>query len=438
MLVIILDSNFLMGFLQEKLLSINYKIIIFSIYVSIYVISSLLLLNMTYKIGYLKEIEGKYKKYSFTSIFIIYSILSLTLIITTIQISSFKSYSNVVFYLTSYISFISTLGFLSILSFNFYRWYIKGRNKFTLLYGILFSLYCITLVLALIYLISGLATHPSTINYTSPRELRGGTFSINIVFQNHVAIVYDIFFIMSFLLGWILTVFMLKQYSRRIGKYKFWILVSLPLFFYLLHYNGIILSYFNLNDLVNLPSLGVIYPSIETAITTAFINSNIQATGIFFGFSFLTILLKLKNSQLQNYMVITIIGMMILFASRDFHSILLNSLPPNGVITISFMAIGAFMLFTGITSFLKLAARDKEFYADLLTRIESDIALIKNIIVTDKEIKLSNKIKPLIEYSSKWQKEHEYRLMKNEEVIQIIQDVISEVRERKNLKSFTV
>ena len=90
--------------------------------------------------------------------------------------------------------------------------------------------------------------------------------------------------------------------------------------------------------------------------------------------------------------------MIILFGSRDFHSIFLNSFPPSGIITISFMAIGAFMLFTGITSFLKLVARDKEFYADLLTRIESDIALIKNIIVTDKEIKLSNKIKPLIEY----------------------------------------
>ena len=321
---------------------------------------------------------------------------------------------------------------MSILSFNFFRWYLKGRNNFTLLYGILFSFYCITLVLALIYLLSGLATHPATINYTSPIELRAGTFSINIAFQNHVAAVYDIFFIMSFLLGWILTVFMLKQYSRRIGKYKFWILVSLPLFFYLLHYEGIILSYFNLNDLINLPSLGVIYPSIEAAIYAAFINSNIQATGIFFGFSFLTILLKLKNSQLQNYMVITIIGMMILFASRDFHSIFLNSLPPNGVITISFMVIGAFMLFTGIISFLKLAARDKEFYTDLITRIESDISLIKNIILTEKEIELSNKIKPLIEYSNKWQKEHEYRLMKNEEVIQIIQDVISEIRQRKS------
>jgi hypothetical protein len=431
MLVIILDSNFLMGFLQEKLLHFNNKIIIFSIYVSIFVISNLLLLIITYRIGYLKEIEIKYKKYYFISIFIVYSILSLTLITTTIQISLFKSYSNIIFYLTSYISFISTLGFLSILSFNFYRWYLKGKNNFTLIYGILFSLYCITLLLALIYLISGLATHPSTINYTSPRELRGGTFSINIIFQNHVALVYDIFFIMSFLLGWLLTVYMLKQYSRRIGKYKFWILVSIPLFFYLIRYEGIILNYFNLDSIISLPVLGIIYPSIKDAIYTAFTNSNIQTTGIFFGFSFVPILLKLKNSLLQNYMIITIIGMMILFASRDFYSIFLNSIPPNGTITISFMPIGAFMLFTGIISFLKLAARDKEFYRDLIIRIERDISLVKNIILTEKEREISNKIKPLIEFSDRWQKEHEYRLMKNEEVIQIIQDVISEVRERK-------
>ncbi len=431
MLVIILDSNFLMGFLQEKLLSINSKLIIFSTYVSIFMISNLLLLIMTYSIGYLKEIEVKYKKYFFISIFIVYSILSLTFIITTTQIAFFKSYSNIVFYLTSYISFISTLGILSILSFNFYRWYLKGKNNFTLLYGVLFSLYCISLILALIYLTSGLATHPSTINYTSPRELRGGTFSINIVFQNHVALVYDIFFIMSFLLGWLLTVYMLKQYSRRIGKYKFWILVSIPLFFYLIRYEGIILTYFNLDNLISLPILGIIYPSIKVALYTAFLNSNIQMTGIFFGFSFVPILLKLKNSLLQNYMIITIIGMMILFASRDFHSIFLNSIPPNGTITISFMSIGAFMLFIGIISFLKLAARDKEFYRDLIIRIESDISLIKNIVLTEKETEISNKIKPLIEYSNTWQKEHEYRPMKNEEVIQIIQDVISEVREKK-------
>jgi|SRR5215203_4203274 len=437
MLVIILDSNFLMGFLKEKLLFINYKIIIFSIYVSIFIISGIILLNWTYKITYLKDIKNKNSKIYFGLIFLIYSILSSTLIITTIQLSYLKSYSNLVFYLSSYISFISSLCFLSILSFKFFQWYLKGKNRYTLFYGVLFSLYCVTLILALIYLLSGLATHPSTVNYTSPRELRAGTYSINIEFQNNIAILYDIFFIILFLLAWILTVLMLKQYSRRIGIYKFWIIVSLPLLFYLMRYEGIIIDLFNLDDILKLSSLGTIYPNIGAAIYAAFINSNIQATGVFFGLSFLAILLKLKNSQLQNDMLITIIGMMILFASRDFHSIFLNSLPPNGVITTSFMVLGSFMLFNGIISFLKLAVRDKEFYGDLITRLESDTELLKNIIVSEKEMELGKKIKPLMDYSHQWQKEHEYGSMKPEEIKQIIKDVISEYRERKIPSSFS-
>lgn len=431
MLVIILDSNFLMGFLKEKLLSMNYKIIIFSIYVCTFVIAGTILLNWTYRITYLKDIKNNNSKIYFILIFLIYSILSSTLIITTIQISYLKSYSNIVFYLSSYISFISSLGFLSILSFKFFQWYLKGKNKYTLFYGILFSLYCITLLIALIYLLSGLATHPSTINYTSPRELRAGTYSINIEFQNTIAILYDIFFIILFLLAWFLTILMLKQYSRRIGKYKFWIIISLPLVFYLIRFEGIIIDLFNTDDILKFSSLGTIYPNIGEAIYTAFINSNIQATGVFFGFSFLAILSKLKNSQLQNDMLITIIGMMILFASRDFHSIFLNSLPPNGVVTTSFMVLGSFMLFNGIISFLKLAVRDKEFYVDLITRLESDTELLKNIIVSEKEMELTKKIKPLMDYSHQWQKEHEYGSMRPEEIKQIISDVISEYRERK-------
>ena len=166
---------------------------------------------------------------------------------------------------------------------------------------------------------------------------------------------YDISFIISFLLAWILTVFMLKQYSRRIGKYKFWLLVSLPLIFYLLRYEGIILNYFAANEFVIPSMIGSIYSSIGVAFFNAFINSNIQTSGIFFGFSFLAILFKLKDFQLRNDMIITIIGMIILFGSRDFYSIFLNSFPPSGIITISFMPIGAFMLLIGLISFLKLA-----------------------------------------------------------------------------------
>jgi hypothetical protein len=436
LVIIILDSNFEMSFIKKNVLPIDHRIIIFSMYVFTFITSSLLLLNKTYHNTHTNDAKFKNNNLYFISISIIFSFLSLILITTITQLLFLENYSNLVFYFTSYIAFISSFGFLLILSVKFFRWYLIGKNYFTLAYGILFAIYCLSLLLALLYLINGLATHPSNIHYSSPRELRAGTFSINIMFQNNIAIMYDISFIISFLLAWILTVFMLKQYSRRIGKYKFWILVSLPLIFYLLRYEGIILSYFAANEFLIPSTIGSIYSSIGAAFFNAFINSNIQTSGIFFGFSFFAILFKLKNFQLRNDMIITVIGMMILFASRDFYSIFLNSFPPSGIITISFMPIGSFMLLIGLMSFLKLATRDKQFYTDIITKLENDTLLLKNILLSEKEIETSKKIKPLLEYSFQWQKEHDYKEMKIEEVKQIIDDVISEFHEKKTLQSF--
>jgi hypothetical protein len=425
-LVIILDANFLMGFLDEKLFSLNYKLLLFSIYVTVFILSSLFLLKKSYNIMLKKQINFKFKKSFIIIIFIIFFILSGILIDTTIQMLFSKSYNSLVFYITSYVSFISTFGFLSILCFQFFYWYLKGKNIFILVYGILFSFYCITLIFALIYLISGLAIHPSTINHTSPSLLRANTFSININFQNTLANIYDTIFLISFILAWILTVLMLKQYTLRIGKYKFWILVGMPLFFSLIRYEGILFTYVNYYEFITLPVIGNIYKSVQSALLIAFANSSIQTSGLFFGFSFLPILLKLNNYPLKNYMKLTLIGMILLFISRDFDAIFLNSVPPGGVVTISFMPIGAYLLFTGIISFLQIATRDKQFYKDLTIHIENDSELLKNIILSEKEKEISKKIKPLISYSIKWQKEQGYEAMKTDEINQIINDVISE------------
>lgn len=127
---------------------------------------------------------------------------------------------------------------------------------------------------------------------------------------------------------------------------------------------------------------------------------------------------------------------MIIFASRDFHSIFLNSVPPNGVVTISFMILGSFMLFLGIISFLKSAVRDKEFYRAINNKIETDTELLKNIIISEKEKDLAKKIKPLMEYSRKWQEEHEYKDMKIDEITQIIRDVILQLQQNKKNSLF--
>lgn len=432
LLVIILDSNFQISFLKDNLLSYNHKIIIFSIYVSVFISSSLFLLIKSYNKMIHEKIDYK-NKYYFIIIFVILSLLISMLLFTMTEIIFYKSYSGIIFYLISYISFLSTIGFLSIISFRFLKLYKKGKNKFTFFYGILFLFYIITLIIAMIYLINGLAIHPSTINYTSPTQLRANTYSINILFQKTVADIYDVCFIISFLLAWIITISILKQYSTRIGKFKFWILVSLPLIFYLTRYQGILFSFMDYYEIIKMPYLGSISQSIGDSLYIAFANSNIQASGFFFGISFLPIILKLHNYRLINYMNITLIGMTLLFASRDFHAIFLNSVPPGGMITISFMSVGSFLLFLGILSFIKLASRDKQLFKEIYSRVESDSKLLKDIISSEKELNISKKIIPLFDFALKWQQKSDHEQINRSELHQIITDVISELRKKKNL-----
>ena len=135
-------------------------------------------------------------------------------------------------------------------------------------------------------------------------------------------------------------------------------------------------------------------------------------------------------------MIITLIGMIVIFGSRDLHSIFISSFPPGGVVTISFMAIGSFVLFTGIHSFIKLATKDKQFYKDLISKIETDSLLLKDILLSEKEMEVSKRMKSLIDYASDWQKENKYKEMKREEIQEIIDDVLFEIRKSKNISSF--
>ena len=167
----IFNSNFQMGFIKKNLLSVNDKMIVFSAYVIVFVTSGPILLISTERIANRKDIKPSKRLIYSISIFLVFSILSAILVITIMQMYFFNSYSNLVFYLTSYLSLISSFGFLSILSFKFFRWFLIRKNYVAMAYGILFSLYSSSILLALIYLKDGLAIHPSVITFLSPRAL---------------------------------------------------------------------------------------------------------------------------------------------------------------------------------------------------------------------------------------------------------------------------
>ena len=342
--------------------------------------------------------------------------------------SIFKSYSEFVFYLTSYISFGSSLLYLSILSSKFFQLFSVRKNYLTLSHGILFVIYCCSLLLLFLYLIDGLATHPSVIKPVPPRELIAGKYLVNVIFQANLGTIYDILFFTSFILAWILTVLMLRQYNQRIGKYLFWFLASVPLLFHAIRYEMLL----DLGDTVlSSGTANKIPASIGEGIFNSLSNSDIQINAVFFGIPFLLMALKLHDSQLRKVMILTVIGIMLLFGSRDLHSIFVSSVPPGGVVTISFMTIGSYLVSTSLISFLKLVTRDKQLYAYLTNKIEKDNKLFKDLVLSERKILTANMAKPLIDYSFQWQKDHSYEELSVQEVKQIIQEVTSELKERR-------
>ena len=149
----------------------------------------------------------------------------------------------------------------------------------------------------------------SSLNNTRPRVI------------NTLTSVYDITSFFSFVLAWLATVLMLKEYSKRKNKFAYWFVVTLPLIFFLSIYELALYYFANYQSGDILTSINVNsdvygYNTLETIL-----NLNLQLGGAFFGIAFLTIAVKLSGRETQRKaLILTGVGMMFLFGSRYRYS----------------------------------------------------------------------------------------------------------------------
>jgi len=394
-------------------------------------VSAFLLLVYTKKYTNVNKTNSNLKLL-YISIFTISIFLSLVLLVTIGQMLIYNKYNNISFYLVAFTSILSTIGFSSILSLQFFKWFLRTKNYIIFSFVLFFSIYIFSIVIGLVYLNFAFSTFPDDIKPKSPRALKANLYNLDPLLETNLAQIYNICFFISSILACSLTVLMLKQYSHRVGLFKFWILVSLPMIFFILRF-GIVANYLDYVYFIDFPSPTEIHPTIENAIIATIINSKIQIVGIFFAFSFLIIARKLKNNKLKNNLMISVIGIILLFSSREFQIIAYPTFPPGGLVTISYMSIGSFLLLAGFLSFIRLASIDRKVYDDLVKKIETDM-VIRNIIFSEREIETMNTVKPLIDLANKWEKEHEHLEIKIDDVKDTINQVISELREDKDDK----
>jgi hypothetical protein len=232
------------------------------------------------------------------------------------------------------------------------------------------------------------------------------------------------------------TILMLKEYSKRINKLVFGVIVIMPLVFFLSRYELALYYFVNYPGVDVLASINVSsdiygYKTLETIL-----NLNLQVGGAFFGIAFLTIASKLTNrGQQRKALILTGIGIMFLFASKDISTLIISSYPPLGAVSIAFLGLASYMIYLGIYSAATLTARDKNLRRDLRQKVESNVMLLKSIATSQDELDIEKDIKHIMNLSSQWQEENRQLDMTPEEIREIARDVVLMVKKSNNNKA---
>jgi hypothetical protein len=120
-----------------------------------------------------------------------------------------------------------------------------------------------------------------------------------------------------------------------------------------------------------------------------------QIGALLFSLVFLAASTLVTKYEMQKYLLISGIGMAILFGSIEIDTLLYATYPPFGLVTVSFIPMGSYLVLTGITLSATLLARDKELRGEFYRSAMSQLSLLKTIGVTEMENQLIKSYKSM-------------------------------------------
>jgi uncharacterized membrane protein (UPF0136 family) len=227
-----------------------------------------------------------------------------------------------------------------------------------------------------------------------------GISNINATLSNILNNAYDYVSVVSYIMIWLTTILLLKKYSNKFGKLKYWILVSIPLLYYLAENRIILLTPFSSIALVAPVQFGIVY--------TLFFSAVQLVGGLLFGLAFFTAAKKVNQENISNSLKLSGIGIVILIASNEIFGVYVGSYPPYGLVTIAFMPLASFLLLAGILSSAILIATSNRIRNELYRMAEDQPALFRDIGVAEMESTLHKRIERVLKSVTTSQEEEDY------------------------------
>jgi hypothetical protein len=321
--------------------------------------------------------ESKIKKANLSklelAVFVVQYLLIALLVLLVLQIILNSQYYTFLLIVGSAISYGLAACLMGILGYLLLSWFRINKTLVVLLYGV--AAIVTAFNVADIAVIFGTVLQNKDMIITPQSEVifEAADPTINTL-QGISAVIY-------FILVWGATILLLYHNIQKVGKAKFWGLVTAPIIFFGSSY----ISYFGvLNFAPADEPESIVIPVLATLTSTI-------AGLVLFGLAFHSIARSLGSGQVKNFMTITGYGF-ILFFTATITTISGTGYPPFGFVNAVLVGPLSFLILAGLYRSAISVAEDAKLRQSLRVSIRKELKLLDSIGRSEMQKEIQNKV----------------------------------------------
>jgi hypothetical protein len=260
-------------------------------------------------------------------------VITVIFVFLILQILLSERYSTISSVFVTMISFGINIVLMAMFTGIFLKWYRSNRSSIVvLLYSISFATVTIATFAQLIISIHNLSDKPHTI-FPDTKVVYPETEANSIwrIFGK----TYQYSDIISFFLKWSGTALLLYHYSKKMGRIKFWFLISLPV----VYFSTLLIYQFHIYR----PE-----PNLQSVYFFMIASLNTTSAGILFYISYKLAADHFRtNSTVRDYLIMTGYGFMLFFTASQV-TLSATAYPPFGFATVSFYGLASYLILIGL------------------------------------------------------------------------------------------
>lgn len=417
-IIIVTDTLFSKTIVFISFSNLDYFVVyVIPVFVTVFVITQYVFLHYTQRQHDVKLISGvPLLRITQRVVTIVQFFVSAFLILVTIEIVFQSRYDLILLKIILWLSYGLSFILLAFLTARFSRWLKSNYSTVVLAYAIATGALSINVAISVLYVISDLETFP---------EIIRPVISAVMLYENPerpLATASVIISVVSFILTWLATTLLLRHHSKKLGRIKYWIAITLPLIYFLGQFQSLfidVLSDFRFYDSV---LFGFSYTIIFTLAK--------PLGGFLFGLAFWILAKKIQNIRVKDYLLISGSGFLILFAADQARTLVLGPYPPFGLVSISFMGLASYFILLGIYLSAVSVSQDDRLRTTIRKSVELEYDMLEKIAKSQMNEEIQNKVYQL------WKKADTDELpaeasLGDTEVKEYIDQVLQEVRKNK-------